>query len=180
MEENNEKKTSMTLNVIPIEEANENGKHLATILYKNDMAAYVMIVVGIILIITRNIWGILFGALFVGLSLFVLFKIEDHKCLEIYDDAILIYSNKNDNQVVRIPFTEIKQWSVNNRQQSSNNIIIVLNDDNCISKETYQINKAYDVLSDLIGDKEARAIELNKLKNQKVNLENPFKIHKKH
>ena len=114
-----------------------------------------------------------------AVCLFVIFKIKDYKCFEIYQDAILIYSDKKDDTVIKINYHDIKEWTVNNKQQGSNGIILILNDGRTIAKETFQINKAYNHLSKVMEEKESRVIELNKLRNEKITLENPFKSKKK-
>ncbi|MGN1398476.1 MAG: hypothetical protein ACI4WG_00540 [Erysipelotrichaceae bacterium] len=179
MEETNEKKDEVTLTAQRIDEVNEEGTHLTTVMFKNDPAIYVVVVIAIALIVTLNAWGIFFGLFFLAVSLFVIFKIKDYKCFEIYDDAVLIYSDKNDDQVIRIAYDDVKEWTVNNRQQGSNAIVFILNDDKCVTKETFQINKAYKYLTKVMPYKESRVIELNKLRNEKITLENPFKSKKK-
>lgn len=156
-----------------------DSNHLATIMYKNNIAVYVMVVISIILIITLNIWGIVFGVVLLAVCLFVIFKIEDYKCFEIYQDAVLIYSDKKNGLVIKIDYNDIKEWTVNNRQQGANGIIFVLNDGKTIAKETFQLNKAYSQLSKVMEEKESRFNELNKLRNEKITLENPFKSKKK-
>ena len=174
-----EKTTNIKLEPQPISEVEIDSNHLATIMYKNNLAIYVMAVISIVLIITLNIWGVIFGTLLLAVCLFVIFKIKDYKCFEIYQDAILIYSDKKDDTVIKINYHDIKEWTVNNKQQGSNGIILILNDGRTIAKETFQINKAYNHLSKVMEEKESRVIELNKLRNEKITLENPFKSKKK-
>ena len=90
-----------------------------------------------------------------------------------------LYSDKKDDTVIKINYHDIKEWTVNNKQQGSNGIILILNDGRTIAKETFQINKAYNHLSKVMEEKESRVIELNKLRNEKITLENPFKSKKK-
>ena len=110
-----EKTTNIKLEPQPISEVEIDSNHLATIMYKNNLAIYVVAVISIVLIITLNIWGIIFGILLLAVCLFVIFKIKDYKCFEIYQDAILIYSDKKDDTVIKINYHDIKEWTVNNR-----------------------------------------------------------------
>ena len=97
-------------------------------MYKNNLAIYVVAIISIVLIITLNIWGVVIDILLLAVCLFVIFKIKDYKCFEIYQDAILIYSYKKDDTVIKINYHDIKEWLVNNRQQGSNAIVLILND----------------------------------------------------
>ena len=97
-------------------------------MYKNNLAIYVVAIISIVLTITLNIWGVVIDILLLAVCLFVIFKIKDYKCFEIYQDAILIYSDKKDDTVIKINYHDIKEWPVNNRQQGSNAIVLILND----------------------------------------------------
>ena len=61
-----EKTTNIKLEPQPISEVEIDSNHLATIMYKNNLAIYVMAVISIVLIITLNIWGYYFWYIVIG------------------------------------------------------------------------------------------------------------------
>lgn len=92
----------------------ENGRLITTATSKPIAAIIVSFIAGIALIFfLHNVGGYAAGAVMIAMSLYVNWKAANHKVLEIYDDAVILYSENDSTRAVRIPVAEIKEWEVN-------------------------------------------------------------------
>ena len=161
------------------EKIQNEQKKLTTVMYKNNTATYAMFVISLILIITRNVWGIVIGAILLLCAIFVHFKIKDFKVMEIYENCVVLFDKKSGELSNIIYNNYVQEWNIVNTEGSCNFIRFLLKDQNTISVESYQLNKAFDTLQKTMPTKEKMAKQLKSLSTEKIKLENPFKSKKK-
>lgn len=160
---------------VDINEIEITGNHKKTIYFKNNISTYTILICGVLLLITRNVYAIVLGLFCVAISLFVLIKVKDHRVMDIYDDSVIIYATDDDTRATKVMLDDIVEWSSNNNPNGAYVTIIKLKNGQTIVKDTFQLGRVYNTLFDLIPDKETRQIQINKNKNQKLEFHNPLK-----
>ena len=178
MSENNTLSTTYT----NIEEIEKGEKLLAEVRYKNNMGAYVMIPVAIALIITRNVFCIVFAVLVLLASYFAITKVRDKKVMDVYNNCVILYDDKDESLGLRINPDDILEWTLKDSNQNGNSIDITLTNGERLSKVTFQTVKGYNAMRDLVPAKESRVIQLNKVAKANLksfSLDEIFKKRKK-
>ncbi|MBR0138493.1 MAG: hypothetical protein IJM15_08790 [Erysipelotrichaceae bacterium] len=156
---------------VKADEFQPTGKLIAEIGYKNVVASYVLIIAGIALIaITRNIPGIVFGAVLIAFGAFAHLKIEDYKTMDIYDDSVVIYTDPGCKKVVQFRNEDITQWSVENQQNAAEAIMLMMKDGLPVYKNTFQSEKAAKFLMQTMETKEKRIINQEKVRRENMEL----------
>lgn len=152
------------LKYLPIEEVKTQGNFVKAINFKPKMPIIIVGAIGIALLFVNHFTARILGAFCILLSFIVFKEIEDYKVLDIFDSGILFYGDKQAKLGCFIPFTMIKQWSIN-RDNGHDTLEVQLEDDKVIYKDSFEISKAYKTLYNLLKEKEKNYI---KAKNSKT------------
>ena len=156
---------------IKADEFRPSGKLLAEIGYKNTIASYVLIIAGIALIaITRNIPGVVFGAILIAIGAFAHFRIKDYKTIDIYDDSVVIYTDPGCEKLVQFRNEDITQWSIENQLNAAESIMLMMKDGLPVYKNTFQSEKAAKFLMQTMEAKEKRIINQEKVRKENIEL----------
>ncbi|MBR0473386.1 MAG: hypothetical protein IJJ19_00130 [Erysipelotrichaceae bacterium] len=154
---------------------NITGNLVKSIMFKNNISAYIIMVCGAFLFLLRNIWGYLLGVFSIGIALFVLLKVKDHKVMDIYDDAIVMYADDEGKTAAKISFDEIIEWTIQNNASGVDAVMLKLKSGEVIYKNTFQVSKCYDTLMKFISERESRVIQMEKNRQKEFNLKENVK-----
>ena len=125
------------------------------IFYKPKYSTYISLMMGIGLLFLNNIYIFILGLIFIVVSLYVIFKIENKLVAEIYEDKIVIHNNEK----TIIKLNEIVEWSV-----IDDGIYIKTDLLKEYTIETYCTIKISDTLKKLAKDKEKILLIRNSMK----------------
>ena len=149
-----------------IDDMQENGKFLGHISYKpNNAGIGVMIIGCACTFIFRNMFGILFGGFLLILSAIVFFCVKDHKVMDVYDDALVLYDHRDETRVLRLPLEEIQEWNVN--RNNSYLIALTLKDGEQLGAQTFNVNRVYNLLKKVLPAKSTEEIMQKRVQSQK-------------
>lgn len=144
----------------------ENGKFLGHISYKpNNAVIGVMIIGCACTFIFRNMFGILFGGFLLILSVIVFFCVKDHKVMDVYDDALVLYDHRDETRVLRLPLEEIQEWNVN--RNNSYLIALTLKGGEQLGAQTFNVNRVYNLLKKVLPGKSTEEIMQKRVQSQK-------------
>jgi len=152
-----------------IENIKIDGKFLKAICFKPKIAPFIISIIGILLLLINNILARLLGLFFIVMAIFVLYKVKDFKVLDIFDNGVLIYGDKDNKTGLFINYDDLKQWGINH-DNGHDTIEFILNNDEKIIKDTFEANRAYRVLYQLLREKEAKYIRAQKNKELNFNI----------
>ena len=149
-----------------ISELKENGKLLGSITYKPSRAILAVMIVGCACIILfRNIFGLVFGGFLLILSSLVFFKVKDHKVMDVYDDALILFDNHDETRVLRLTLDEIVEWNVNRDENYL--ITLKLKEGEQLGAQTFQVNEAHALLKKVLPGKSTDEIVRKKVYSTK-------------
>lgn len=149
-----------------ITDMQENGKFLGHISYKpNNAVMGVMIIGCVCTFIFRNMFGILFGGFLLILSAIVFFCVKDHKVMDVYDDALVLYDYRDETRVLRLPLEEIQEWNVN--RNNSYLIALTLQGGEQLGAQTFNVNRVYNLLKKVLPKKNTEEIMRQRVQSQK-------------
>lgn len=149
-----------------ISELKENGKLLGSITYKPSRAILAVMIVGCACIILfRNTFGLVFGGFLLILSSLVFFKVKDHKVMDVYDDALILFDNHDETRVLRLTLDEIVEWNVNRDENYL--ITLKLKEGEQLGAQTFQVNEAHALLKKVLPGKSTDEIVRKKVYSTK-------------
>ncbi|MBO7698102.1 MAG: hypothetical protein J6S38_03580 [Erysipelotrichaceae bacterium] len=152
-----------------VEEVKAQGRFVKAIGFKPKTAPIVCIVIGVLLIAIRNIYTIILGVFFILMALLVLRLVKDYKVMDIFDEGIMVYGDKENKTACFIPFSEIKMWSIR-REDGHDAIMLELESGEKLFKDTFEVDKVYRTLYSLIREKEDKYIEAQKNKDRPLSI----------
>lgn len=152
-----------------IEEIKTKGNFVKAICFKPKKAPIVCAIIGVLLIALRNIYTIILGVFFIAMAVLVIKLVEDYKVMDIFDQGILIYGDRENKTGCFIPFTDIKVWSIK-REDGHDLVELELESGEKIGRETFEADKAYRSLYSLIREKEDKYIEAQKNKDRPLSI----------
>ena len=97
---------------LPIEEVKGQGSFVKAVCFKPKKAPIICIILGILLMIPNNMYVRLLGAFFILMALAVLKLVKDFKVMDIFDQGIMYYGDREAKSAIFIPFDEIESWNV--------------------------------------------------------------------
>ena len=157
-----------------IEDLNINSKLRKTIMFKPISPSVTCFIVGVAIMFVNNLIVRLLGAFFILMAVLVYVFVKDKKVADIYDDGCLIYHTDDQNLGYFIKYDDISEWEVSH-EYGRDSIIFTLKNGNRAYFDTFQANKAYDVLDEAIHDKEKRVVQAKRNKDIGFKFPNPFK-----
>ena len=154
---------------VNIEEVKTEGTFVKAICFKPKTAPIICMIIGVILILLRNIYTIVLGAFFIVMALLVLKLVEDYKVMDIFDKGVMIYGDKENKTACFIPFEQIKMWSIK-REDGHDLIEFELESGEIIGRDTFEADKAYRTLCTLVREKEDKYIAAQKNKDRPLSI----------
>ena len=154
---------------VNIEEVKTEGTFVKAICFKPKTAPIICMIIGVILILLRNIYTIVLGAFFIVMALLVLKLVEDYKVMDIFDKGVMIYGDKENKTACFIPFEQIKMWSIK-REDGHDLIEFELESGEIIGRDTFEADKAYRTLYTLVREKEDKYIAAQKNKDRPLSI----------
>ena len=152
------------------------GKHICDINYKPNSTLIGAFIFAAIMIITMNIYCIIIGVFVLAYAAFVTKTVNDYRTLSIYDTFVLISELDNSNNVRKINYDDIEEWTCKNNDGKANCVMFKLKDGEVIYKDTFQFGKAFAELNKLMPAKESMAIK--KERQRKVQMKFKFRLPK--
>ena len=153
---------------VPASQIIVTGNPVRTIMYKNNTAVYLAIPIAIGRILIRHILTIITGIVLLAAVFFALTKVRDHKVMDMYDDCLVIYDEKNPELARKLLLEDIYEWTIRDSNQNASCAIFTMNYGERVTRNTFQLVKCYNTLRDLMPDKESRVRQLN-YRGEKVN-----------
>ena len=145
------------------------GKFLKAVCFKPKIAPLICLILGILLMIPNNLYVRLMGLVFIIMS-FIVFKfVKDYKVLDIFDNGVLLYDIDNNNKEDFINFDDIEMWTVKH-ENGHDTIEFTLKDGELIIKDSFEADRAYRLLYNLLKEKEERYIQAQKNKELDFNI----------
>ena len=158
---------------IDIEKVKTEGNFLKAICFKPKTAPFICAVAGILMLIVNNLYVRILGLFFIAMSFLVLRFVKDFKVIDIFDKGVMIYEDDELKKACFINYDDISIWSVKHNE-GHDTIEFTLNDGTLIIKNSFEADKAYRVLNNLIREKEERYLQ--KLKDRENELYVPDAI----
>ena len=155
----------------PAENYVEDSRLIAKIGFKLPVARYGIIAAGIITAaFGRNLPAIFVCVCLVALGVYLLVSTKDHPTMDIYEKVVVLYTSPECKKIVRIPYEDIAQWSIENKEGQISAIKFIMNNGLTIYQPTFQLDKAAKHLSQLIYEKETRIINRKEALQKKMEL----------
>lgn len=154
---------------IDLRDLKTKGKFLKAINFKPKIAPLMCLIVGMLLFIPNNLYVRLIGLVFIIMSFIVFRFVKDYKVIDIFDEGVLIYNSENENEGMFIEFDDIQKWAINH-QNGHDTIEFTLNNGKKIIKDSFEVDRAYRLLYNLIKEKEERYIQAQKNKELQFNI----------
>ncbi len=152
--------------------------YLSLILFKPKSTMLIAAVFAILFILMGQVLTIVLGLFIFAFALFVQFKVKDYPTLEVYDDFVLVYKLDSDSLVRKLDYCDIEEWTCKDNEGKSNCVVFKLYNGETIYKDTFLSGKAYRLFRKLMGDKESRVVQHQKMveRNKKVKPKFRFKL----
>ena len=166
--------TIAQLNYRPVEECESKGSFVKAIGFKPDRAPWIILACGIAMMIPNNMIVRLLGTFCILMALAVLRFVQDYKVMDIFDQGIMFYGDREARTACFVPFADMKSWTVSH-DNGHDTIEIRLNDDGLIVKDTFQADKAYRVLSGLVREKDEKYIRAKEDQKRPLTFRWPWK-----
>ena len=147
------------------EKADETGKLFGTVYFKPKQTLMIIAVVGTAALLWHNLFGILFVCFCLIMDGIIYYRVRDHRVMDVYDDAVVIFERNDENKGVRIPLEKIKQWEVNRNQNYG--ITLMLEDGSSFSSMSYEASKAQKLLKKVLKGKSTEEIQIAKNRNRR-------------
>ena len=155
----------------PAENYTEESRLIARIGFRLLTARYYIIAAGIITAVAgRNIPAILIGGCLVAGGAWMILKTKDYPTMDIYEKVLVLYTSPECKRIVRIPYEDIEQWSIENKEGQMANVKLVLKNGMTVYKPTFQLDKAAKHLASLMYEKETRIINRKEALKEKMAL----------
>ncbi|MBQ6560483.1 MAG: hypothetical protein IJL85_06610 [Erysipelotrichaceae bacterium] len=154
---------------LPVEEVKTQGNFIKAICFKPKTAPIVMIVVGLLMFVPRILLLALLGLFFIVMSALVLFYVKDFKVLDIFDQGVMIYGDKEAKLACFIPFEDIRMWTVK-RDNGHDTAEFTLQDGSKIIKDSFEVDKAYRTLYGLIKEKEEKYMKAQEARKNQLSI----------
>ena len=165
MEENT---SSSISGYVPVSQITVSGNLIKTTMYKNNTAVYLAIPIALGLILIRHVLTIITGLVILVAVFFALTKVKDRRVVDMYDDCLVIYDEKDPELARKLLLEDIYEWTIRDSNQNASCAIFTMNYGERITRNTFQLVKCYNTLRDLMPDKESRIRQLN-YRGEKVN-----------
>ncbi len=144
---------------VPINTIEQTGNYVRTIKYIPYGQVWFLLVLGAALILVfRTAMFYILGGIMVALALIVLLFIKDHKCIDVYDDALVFFDNNDSTKAVKVAYNDIKQWAVKDSSTGSQVVMVWTKDNVVISSDSSQFNLFYKTMSKKLPNKEVQEI----------------------
>jgi hypothetical protein len=163
------------IGAVDIDQIQENGRLVKAILYKNPYSSYFGVAFGVVICLLKSTWAIVLGGIFAALSLATIVLVKDHKVMDIYDDAMIIYADETGTKAARIPYERVVEWESILSTTNSYTLKFTLDDGTVFFKDTFQLSKAYNALMKIMPDKEHRQIQIKKNQENSVSFKDALK-----
>lgn len=165
MEENT---SSAISGYVLVSQITVSGILIKTTMYKNNTAVYLAIPIALGLILIRHVLTIITGLVILAAIFFALTRVKDRKVVDMYDDCLVIYDEKDPELARKLLLEDIYEWTIRDSNQNASCAIFTMNYGERITRNTFQLVKCYNTLRDLMPDKESRIRQLN-YRGEKVN-----------
>ncbi len=156
------------------------GKHICDINYKPTstlIGAFVFVALMVVLtVFTKSIYGVILGVFVLVYAIFVTKTVKDYRTLSIYDTYVLVSKLDSPNEVKKINYEDVEEWTCKNNEGKANCVMFKLKDGEVIYKDTFQFNKAFNELNKLMPEKETMAIK--KERQRQVQMKFKFRLPK--
>lgn len=151
---------------------------LALILFKPNSTMIIAAVFAVLFILMGQVLTIVLGLFIFAFALFVQLKVKDYPTLEVYEDFVLVYKLESDSLVRKINYSDVEEWTCKDNEGKSNCVVFKLYNGETIYKDTFLSGKAYRLFRKLMGDKESRVVQHQKMveRNKKVKPKFRFKL----
>ena len=107
-------------------------------------------VIGICLLLLRTKYSMIGGAFFLLLAAAGFLLIKDRPVMDFYDDVVVIYNAKDSSEAFKLPFEQLKLWSVD---ASDSKVFFTLYDDTVIGVSSSRYLRVYNMLVKLVPEK---------------------------
>lgn len=154
------------------------SEHLALILFKPRSTMLIAVIFAALFVLMGEILTIVLGLFILAFAAFVQLKVKDYPTLEVYQDFVLVYKLESDTLVRRIDYKDVEEWTCKDNEGKSNCVVFKLYNGETIYKDTFLSGKAYRLFRKLMGDKESRVVQHQKMveRNKKVKPKFKFKL----
>lgn len=164
----------MNYNYQKLEDIKVDSPLKKSVMFKPKAAPIICFIIGVPLMFVGNFLVRLLGAFFIIMALIVFKFVEDRKVIDIFEKGCIIYHPRDNTLGYYLKYDDIKEWKVSH-ENGHDSIIFTLKDGNRTLFDSFEINKAYNALDEIIHDKEERAVQAQKNKNMHWEIRNPFK-----
>lgn len=156
------------LKFVKTEEINPSKELKLSVGFKPKTPQYACAVVGILLILVNNTLSKVLGVFFILMSLAVVFLVKDYKVMDIYDEGVVVYADKNSSMGCFIKYDLVKEWGIN-REQGHDEITLTLLDNSRVSRNTFQASKIFKLLNTYMNEKESGYLKRKKQRETEFN-----------
>lgn len=161
-----------------VEDVKTEGSFVKNICFKPKRAPLVCFIIGALLLIPNNLVCRILGLFFILMGIVVIKFVKDYKVMDIFDKGVMLYGDMENKYAYFLKFDDIKMWSVKH-EDGHDTITFELHDGNKIIKDTFEVDKAYKVLINLIKEKEEKYIIAQENKDKALSIPDAFNNIKK-
>ena len=153
--------SNMENKYIPVEQIEVTGNLVNRVMFKNPIPAYATALTGAAMFLLKNTTTTVIGVLLIICALCYIFLIKDRHTVDVYDDCVVLYDEKDERLARKIMYDEITEWSFFDSNVRNSCIILTLGDNTQIATTTFQLAKYFNSLRKTIPQKELRQKQLN-------------------
>ena len=144
-------------------EVAETGKLISEINYRpTDKLLGCLVIGAAITILINNIFVRIIGILIIAAGIYGLMKIGDHRVIDVYDDALLIYDQQS-GKVARLPLEDIVEYDVD--RERTNLITLFLKGGSSFTILSFQSSKLLDAFEKVMPGRSHMQLYMNSLKS---------------
>ena len=153
--------SNMENKYIPVDQIEITGTLEKRVMFKNPIPAYATALTGAAMFLLKNTTTTVIGILLIICALCYIFLVKDRNTVDVYDDCVVVYDEKDAKLARKIMYDEITEWSFFDSNVRNSCIILTLSDNTQIATTTFQLAKYFNALRKTIPQKELRQKQLN-------------------
>ena len=163
---------------VPVEECKSEGNFVKAVCFKPKKSVIVVAVLGVLLLIPNSMICRVLGAFFIAMAFAVYKLVRDFKVMDIFDKGIMFYGDEEAKSACFIPFDEMESWDVEH-ENGHDTVGVALKDGRVIVKDTFEADKAYKALTELVREKDLKYIKAKKDAERALSIPDAMKNIKK-
>ncbi len=133
----------------------DQGRLVGKINFKPFSAFLIIGVFAVLLFMIRTVISMITGSLLLFLGICGLLFIKDRPIVEVYPSSLILYNEKNSDEAVLIPLSEISKWETSRTSSFSVDIYTNIPENPMISFDCFSTGKVISLFKEVMPQKQS-------------------------